>query len=120
MLREITMWLVAFGIIPSLGFVLLYGFTSPWWKSPGGRHLMSFAAAAFLLFVWVFLTLIFDEFTGRRVLRLIVAASFVTLAWWRFIVLLRLHFGFLRNHFNGDDAMEGGPRRRADDPPPGL
>ena len=117
MLREITMWLVASGLVPSAGFVLLYGFTSPWWRSPGGRHLMSFAVAAFLLFSWGFFALYIGDYPGRRLLRTLAAASFVGLAWWRFLVLLHLHFGMFRHHFNGD-PMDKNPGRRSDDPPP--
>lgn len=122
MLREITMWLVGSGLIPSAGFILLYGLTSPWWRSPGGRHLMSFAVAAFLLFTWGFLALRLGDYTGRRVLRFLVVVSFVGLSWWRFIALLHLHFGLLARRSRRDGQEEDLGRtlsRRSSDPPPG-
>ena len=109
MIREFTMWLMALGLVPSLGFVLLYGLTSPWWRSAGGRHLMSFAIAAFLLFLWGFLTLLLDEYTGRRTLRLLVTVAFASLAWWRFLVLLHLHFGLLRSFYQDKELNDWPP-----------
>ena len=117
MLREITLVLAVLGLIPALGFIALYGTTSPWWRSPGGRHLMSFAVAALLLFLWWSLEILIGSYPGRQVLRFVVAASFVTLMWWRLFALVYLHFGLLRKHFNGD-SVDSTPRRRASDPPP--
>ena len=117
MLRDITLVLTVLGLIPALSFITLYGTTSPWWRSSGGRHLMSFSVAALLLFLWWSLELLVGSYPGRQTLRFVVAASFVTLMWWRFFVLLHLHFGLLRNHFNGN-SRDSTPRRRASDPPP--
>ena len=117
LIREVTMWVVFSGIVSSAGFILLYGFTSPWWRSPGGRHLMSFAVAAFLLFVWGFLALYIGDYPGRRILRVAVAASFVGLSWWRFLVLLHLHFGLLHHRQHDEDIGRALSRRSEDEIP---
>jgi len=119
MLRDITLTLAVLGIVPGVGFTVLYGSTSPWWRSAGGRHLMSFSLGATMLFLWWSLEFLVGSYPGRQVLRLVLAVSFVGLMWWRFLVLLHLHFGVFQRHFHEDGDGEGSPRRRKTDLPPG-
>jgi len=74
---------------PLTGFALVFGFTSPWWRSLLGRALVTKATGLALLinisFAYRYLG---DDYAYRDAVRLFVYALITVGAWMQFIALL--------------------------------
>ncbi|TXS39703.1 hypothetical protein EAO77_36160 [Streptomyces sp. t39] len=53
----------------ALVFILVYGLTAPWWRSPIGRHMMAFSAAIGLLCLYTVLITVWSEGLPATLLR---------------------------------------------------
>lgn len=80
-----TQFLLIAAAIPLVGFIICYGFFSPWWKTLQGKLLLTqkFAMLALIVF-W----LLDPEFPGRDIVRLALISTLVLLFWAMFLSLV--------------------------------
>lgn len=83
-----AMLLAAF--LGGLSFVVIYWFTSRWWRSDIGRNMMAFAISETVLLGVSIAVWAFGDFPGRLWFGLTAFALFTATSWWRTVVLIRL------------------------------
>ncbi len=81
---------VFWSVVAGLTFVIAYAMTQPWWKSPIGRHMMSFMAGFTLILILSMLGYFFPDMPGRTEVRLFTWALIPILFTWRTVILLRI------------------------------
>jgi len=81
---HVLLWAAA---IASWIFPVLYTVLAPWWRSPTGRHLFSFAMMIAVIFAVIMLPKVFGDYTGRNMVRLS-SYTAMTVILWRHVWLL--------------------------------
>ncbi len=78
-------FLVFLGLVPSLGFVLLYHFTSKWYDTRLGRHLMAYSVAIALLYLFSAIAIFFPWIKESKWISLSLSVTVLTVVWWRLL-----------------------------------
>lgn len=81
--------LIAIGAIPSTLFTIYYGLVAPWWRSREGWNLFGFTLTVALLLDLSLLLRLTGQFTGIRVIALVIFAAIAGFMWQRLFLLLR-------------------------------
>lgn len=66
-------WVLGVSAAVLLGFVLWYARTSPWERSPAGRHIMANSATLLVLLALLVTEFVWKDMPGRDAVRLVVA-----------------------------------------------
>lgn len=86
----IAVVLIAAASIPATLFPLVYGFTSPWWRTPIGRALMVKAVGlALLIDISLVYNFFGDDYAARDAVRLGVFSLITVGVWMQFLALMR-------------------------------
>lgn len=87
---------VVWSVVAGLAFVVIYAVTQPWWKTPVGRHMMSFMAGMTMILMLSLVGYFFPDIGWRKELRIFTWTLIPFLFTWRTFILL-----FVKKYQNG-------------------
>lgn len=95
---EYFKWALLIAWPASLGFVVLYGVTAPWYKTFIGRALEGKSTSIFVLLTLSDLyALLGQNYVGRDTLKFIGATMLVVFIWLQFVALIKIKLEQLRD-----------------------
>lgn len=98
---EYFKWALLASWIPAIGFPLLYGLTSSWYRSFIGRALLTKSSAMLVLISLSNLFyLLGPEYTGRDTMKFVGSTLLVIGIWFQFLALLKAKLDQYRDERN--------------------
>jgi hypothetical protein len=90
-------------LIPTLGFVVIYGWKSDWRQSAIGRHMMSFMLGFVFVFSFLIFVRFFPQTPGIKWIRFASWDITIFLMTWRFVIIVKVLLARNYEHASEDE-----------------